>query len=414
MASPLRIGALIHFNELGFHILHTDIDVLDDPDDRMWDDRLGNETVIDRIWKNDTFDETPAVDMDWVENRTNRHPVIPHAVIGCHCSGASTGVARVIALEYVPVVSMSSTSQLSDDDDFKNFFLTVAPDDARGQVGALVALFRSLGWDRVSVICTDTHYSRDMITKSGEAWVGNHSATPEEGGNAWTRTTIAYSHTISLQGNGDFSDESVLLGLKGMRTKKPLVKSPIIVAMATPDHASRIQGLATQTHFQPDTIWNASGGWVNYAWNAPSLPLRTGNLGLTPFHSPHFLKYQAFLDRYNSYEVMVAHGAEYKLPAHTDLRALFLLSVCGRDNGTAVVDNLCNTNFTGVSGRDPLIRTAGSGQTLSMNLEVYNRLVGKLLHSIGPNAALSIPPWTMRLASQPLYGFSLYFQSWRR
>ncbi|KAI2510261.1 hypothetical protein MHU86_4139 [Fragilaria crotonensis] len=361
MTSLLRIGALIDFNEWGFHIFNATIGMLNDPSDGMWDDLLDNETFIDPIWRNDTCDETTAVELYWDAIRTNWLPDhLPHAVIGCHCSGASTGVARLAGLENVTVVSMSSTSyQLSDEDDFKTFFRTVAPDDDRGQVGALVALFRSFGWDRVSVIGTDTQYSRDMATKFGEAWVGFHKA--EKGENEWTGT-IAYSHTISLQDDGDVSDESVLRGLQGVPTDTPLVNSRVIVLIAIADHASRILDLATQTNFQPDTIWIGSDGWVGRVSieDVPELPLLPGYLGLIPFHSRESLQYQAFLERYNRYQAALGNSAVSDLPIYAAetvdailsvVRALVLLRPDERDNGTAVVNNMYNTNFTGVSGR---------------------------------------------------------------
>ena len=126
------------FEDWGFHTFNATIHMLNDPNDGMWDDLLGNDTYIETVWRNDTCDETTAVEKYWDEIRPFWKSDLPHVVIGCHCSGASAGLARVAGLENVPVIAMY---RLSDEDDFENFFRTVAPDDARGQVGALVALF---------------------------------------------------------------------------------------------------------------------------------------------------------------------------------------------------------------------------------------------------------------------------------
>jgi ABC-type branched-subunit amino acid transport system substrate-binding protein len=360
MTVSLRIGALIDF-EWGLDIFSATIAMLNDPNDGIWDDLLDNNTFIEMIWRNDACNETTAVEMYWDEIRTNWYPALPHAVIGCHCSGASAGLARAAGFENVPVVSMSSTSyQLSYEYDFKNFFRTVAPDDARGQVGALVALFRSFDWDRVSIIGTDTQYSRDMTTKFGEAWVGFHSVTTDEEESEWTGS-IAYSHTISLNSVDGVDDESVQRALEGVPTNNPLVNSRVVLLIATADHASRILELARQTNFQTDTIWIASDGWVGRGIieDTPSLPLLPGSLGLTPFHSRESLLYQAFLERYNRYQADLRQDTVKELPIYAAetidailavVRALVPLSPDERNNGTEVINNLYNINFTGVSG----------------------------------------------------------------
>ncbi len=362
MSSFLRIGALLDF-EWGPDIFNLTIDMLNDHHDGMWDDFLDNETFIDRISRNDSCIEAKAVDKYWNEVRTHWRPYaqLPHAVIGCHCSGASSVLARAAGLDNVPVVSMSATSfQLSDPDDFKNFFRTIAPDDHRGQVGALVALFRSFGWDRVSVIGTNTPYSRDMATKFEAAWVGYHSATREGGGNEWTGS-IAYSPTISLNDAEEVDDASVERALLNV-PNDPLVNSRVVLLIATASHASRILELAIEKQFQPEAIWIASDGWVGNREDFPALPKIPGSLGLTPFHDRDSLTYTTFLGRYN--EVLMSRGNRTQeltmLPMYAAetidailavVLALADLSLIERNNGTSVRSKLLHINFTGVGGR---------------------------------------------------------------
>ena len=151
----------------------------------------------------------------------------------------------------------------------------------------------------MTVIGTDTQYSRDMITKFQEAWAGADNAT-EEGSTGWTGD-IAYSYVISLDSNRAMSDESVLQALDGVPTDNHVVNSRAVLLIATADHASRILNLALETNFQPDTIWIGSDGWTGRITtdDVPSLPMIPGYMGLTPFHSRNIL-FQSFLEGYNS------------------------------------------------------------------------------------------------------------------
>ncbi|KAI2489089.1 hypothetical protein MHU86_25503 [Fragilaria crotonensis] len=361
----------------GKHIFEATIHMLNDPHDGMWDDLryglLDNETFIEAIWKNDTCREKEAFTLYWNEMRTHWPGELrPHAVIGCHCSDGSTGLARAAGLQNVPVVSMSSTSyRLSAEDDFTNFFRVIAPDDSNGLVGAMVALFRSFKWDRVSVIGTDTQYSRDMTTKFEEAWVGHHSAT-SEGETEWTGN-VAYSHLISLNSDRSVNETSVKQALKGVPTDNPSVNSRVVVLIATSDHAAAILELALQEEFQPDTIWFGSDGLVDEVKREklPSLRQKIpGYLALTPFHDEGSQEYKDFLQAYEKYRknqtvlnnetALPVYNNEIGLPVYAAetvdailsvVRALIKLRPETRGNGTEVINNLYNTSFSGLTGR---------------------------------------------------------------
>jgi hypothetical protein len=66
-------------------------------------------------------------------------------------------------LEHVPQVSMSTSSRLSIANDYPSFFRLVAPDDDRGQVGALVSVLAEILAGTVLVLNTDTPYTKDLL-----------------------------------------------------------------------------------------------------------------------------------------------------------------------------------------------------------------------------------------------------------
>jgi ABC-type branched-subunit amino acid transport system substrate-binding protein len=108
-------------------------------------------------------DETSAVRGYW-DLRTNNVPV--HGIVGARCSGASVSLARIAGLEQVTQVSPASTSsRLSNKEEFPFFSRMVAPDDSRGEVGALVSTLRWFGWQRVTILSTDTLYAKDYVSQ---------------------------------------------------------------------------------------------------------------------------------------------------------------------------------------------------------------------------------------------------------
>eukprot|EP00957_Ditylum_brightwellii_P062893 4772180-Ditylum_brightwellii.AAC.1 len=146
----------------------------------------------------------------------------------------------------------SSSAQLSDKSDFPSFYRLVGPDNARGQVGALISLLLTFGWDRVSVINTDTQYTKDLATAFGNKWTGD----------------IAYSHTVSIRPNGTVEDTSIDQALDGMPVDDPRVNSRIIVLLAHHQHAYTILQRAQQRKFQPDTVWVGTDGWTGRSFGS--------------------------------------------------------------------------------------------------------------------------------------------------
>jgi hypothetical protein len=106
--------------------------------------------------ENSDCSETLSVRRYWALRAANGN-VPPHGVIGDRCSGASISLSRITSLEGVNMLSPASTSsKLSNKENHPLFSRLVAPDNDQGEVGALIALLREFGWERVTVLATDT------------------------------------------------------------------------------------------------------------------------------------------------------------------------------------------------------------------------------------------------------------------
>lgn len=111
---------------------------------------------LDYALANSMCDETTAVREYWDIRSANQN-VPPHGVIGARCSGASISLARITGLEAVPHLSpASNAARLTSETEFPYFSRMVAPNNERGEVGALVTLMKSFGWERVTILATDT------------------------------------------------------------------------------------------------------------------------------------------------------------------------------------------------------------------------------------------------------------------
>lgn len=84
------------------------------------------------------------------------------AVVGAAYSGISMAVTNLCGLFYVPLVSYASTSRLlSNKVQFRYFFRTVPSDMLQAQV--MADLVRSMNWNYVITLASDTEYGRSGI-----------------------------------------------------------------------------------------------------------------------------------------------------------------------------------------------------------------------------------------------------------
>jgi ABC-type branched-subunit amino acid transport system substrate-binding protein len=312
--------------------------------------------------------ETTAARSYWeLRQQNNGRP--PHGIVGARCSGASISLARIAGLEGVPQVSPDATSsKLSDNDEFPYFFRLLAPDDARGEVGALMAMMRGLKWDRVTILTTDTQYAKDLTTEFRKLWEGPHNKTINKStgkviSGKWTGD-VPYSNTIRLNLDDSVDQDSVRQVLREVPTDDPKTNSRVILLVAHTEHAYPILEIANQINFQPDTIWVGPSSWVGQKpigkkefgeW----LPRYPGYLGSGPFRNEDEI-HQQFLSGLREWQASQDKPVWEELPIFAAQLVDSIVALVGafrevesnnRRNGTAIAERLRNLDFEGVSGR---------------------------------------------------------------
>ena len=348
----------------GESLFHHVVDMINDRTDGWYDHLFSDGATIMANVSNSMCDPDIAARKYWDLKTSWGSPL--HGVVGCRCSGASMSVARIAGLENVPQVSMSSSSsKLSNTENFPSFFQTVAPADHRGDAGALAAMFRSFCWDRVSVINTDTQYTNDIATDFTKVWADEQAEWGIEcpvTDEADKRTgKVAYSRTIKLNSDGTLDDESVTQALEGIPSDDPRVNSRIILLLAHSQHSfGIIKRAADIAGLHRDIVWVGSQGWANRTPKDRSwMPTVPGYLGLVP-HQNRDWAYQEFLEilqrrqRMSGQSVMdgitdwaVAMLVDSVLSMAT---AISTVPPDYRSDGRMVVSALTNVNLNGTSG----------------------------------------------------------------
>mmetsp|Transcript_21478 Transcript_21478/g.52918 ORF Transcript_21478/g.52918 Transcript_21478/m.52918 type:complete len:924 (-) Transcript_21478:2660-5431(-) len=301
-----------------------------------------NSVVVDAA-----CDETTAVRAYW-KLRTDNNNVPVHGIVGARCSGASVSLARIAGLEKVNMVSPSSTSSiLSDVEEFPYFSRLVAPDDSRGEVGALVETLKWFDWSRVSILSTDTIYAKDYVSEFRKLWEGEASGQ------------VTYSNVIRLDANGDLDMASVDTALGGVPTDDPANNSRIILLVVQNQHAWPILKRAEETNFQPDTVWVGTSSWVGRSptdsllseWVGREHP---GYLGLGPIRHPNADEY---LEDFNNWapanmrlSQMPVFAAEMIDSITALVLAIYQVPSANRRDGDRVRQQLWQSSVDGASG----------------------------------------------------------------
>lgn len=167
-------------------------------------------------------------------------------------------------------------------------------------------MFRSFGWSRVSILTTDTAYGKDQANEFRRLWLGKHT----DSSGTW-EGEVPHSHTILLNPNGTVNEASVNQALGGMPKDAPRV----ILLIAHDHHAYPILKTATESNFQPDTIWIGTEAWVDrfptgdLSW----LPEVPGYIGLSPFRNRDDV-YLDYLHRLQAWQVKRGKSKWDKLP----------------------------------------------------------------------------------------------------
>lgn len=339
----------------GVELFNFTISMLNNHSDGWHDDVFANENVtIEWEVRDAACDAGVATRAYWDLRRPDSIPVM-HGLVGCRCSDASIAVARIAGLENVAQVSPTSTSaRLSDDEEFPFFSRVVAPDDASGGVGALVAVLQSFGWSKVGIITTDTAYAKDLANEFARLWLQNDPDTNWEG-------DIAYTSTITLDKSGAVDFDSVRQTLKGIPTDNPASNSRVIILVGHHHHTYPILEFAAEMNFQPDSIWIGPDSWVGRSPLATDwVPPFPGYLGVMPYRNRDGY-YQDYLQRLQAaqraegrpvWSSLPDYAAEYMVDSIVVLaKALSLTPSNLRHNGAVVSDALRDdVTLNGVSG----------------------------------------------------------------
>jgi hypothetical protein len=112
-------------------------------------------------------------------------------------------------------------------------------------VGGLVSVMDLFGWDRVTIINTDSAYAKDLATSFQRLWTGE----------------VAYSATAKLLSNGDIDVSSVEKVLKEAPLDDPINNSKVVLLIAHSQHAFPILEIA-KGYFPAETFWVAPDAWA--------------------------------------------------------------------------------------------------------------------------------------------------------
>ena len=304
------------------------------------------DTNIRYALSNSACDPTTATTVYW-EARQDNGESKPDGIVGARCSGASVSLARISQLEEVPQVSPSSNAaQLSNSDEFPFFSRLVAPNNGQGEVGALVVMLQSLGWNSVSILATETEFSKDFAGEFRTLW----TQTSEE-------NEIRHSDTLRMTPDGNLDMEYLERALKTLPGKsEPTRSSRIILLIAHVDDALPVLRMAQDILPKDDgNVWVGPSTWTGRDLPTPATDY-PGYLGIIPYPNSNSY-YQDFVSLLQQYSRGYTFGSD--LPAFAretadSIIALFLalasLLPADRSNGRVVTERLRSLTFQGVSG----------------------------------------------------------------
>ena len=243
-----------HLMEFTLHLINNHTD--------GWHDDVLKDAILQGSMTDSACDPDVAV-RGYLEVMRTYEPT-PSAIFGCRCSGASMRVANLADVENVAMLSPESTStKLSNKDEYPTFSRIIAPDDRTGQVGALIHLLKTFGWRRISILNTDTQFTQDIALELQEAWTGKYeSGDGADDGDFIGQ--VGHTDTIKLNNTSDEVDPvSVRKVLNSFPVDDPSVNSRVIVLFAHHQHAFPILKIANSMKFQQDTVWVGTSEWIS-------------------------------------------------------------------------------------------------------------------------------------------------------
>jgi ABC-type branched-subunit amino acid transport system substrate-binding protein len=343
----------------GAELFDFTVRLINDHEDGWFDDVLEG-VYLNYTLSDEACDERVAV-RAYLDLTRSDSP--PHGIVGCRCSAPTKDVAFLASYDNLPVVSPSASTPVLSNKEFYPLFSRLLPaDDKTGEVGALVTLLRSFGWDRISIINTDNDYTTDLVTQLKGAWEGQ-----QQYGDDVFKGVIGYTGTVKLKtinGSEQIDPGSVEHVLKNVPVDNPAINSRVIVLAAHHQHAYPIIKMAQEMNIQDDTIWVGLNGWagqlppdMDLSWTPP-VP---GYIGIAPYRDYDGHVFQDFWarlqadQRHHGRPVMeVLPYWAFEKTVDSILALAMALSNVSPDentrNGTAVVHELRKLNFTGASG----------------------------------------------------------------
>lgn len=318
-------------------VFQVTIDLLNDKNDGFFDADLAALGPIEYEIRDSACDPYEALSEYWNVR------AVADGVIGARCSGASTPLAWLGGFDNIPQVSpMSTSAKLSNKSEFPYFSRVVSPDDQRGQVGALIQTMDLFGWDRVTIINTDTAYAKDLATSFLANWKGE----------------VSYLATVKLDADGSVDEESVDQVVEGAPHDDPRINSKVVLVLAHDQHAHPILKRA-RDRFPEDTFYIGTDAWIGSA--SPSddrLTREAGYLGVVPYSNKDEVHEQFVRlggDRLRPYLNAAGefqdHAADYTVDAIVAMALALAATPPGlRRDGAAVTAALRRLEFRGVTG----------------------------------------------------------------
>lgn len=263
----------------------------------------------------------------------------------------------------MPQISPSSNADSFPPEEFPFFNRAVAPNNEKGEVGALVSLLRFLGWKRVTLLLTNHETSKSFALEFGKMWNDNEGEIP-------TEITIPLNNETIQEGD-------IQTALGKIPIKNPSVNSRVVVLAAHVEHAFEILEYAHLNDFQDDTIWVGNSLWVGREPTRPyQLPELPGYLGVGLYHNRDE-HYQDFMASYKPW--LASHNKTMvdELPAFAAetvdsivaLTKAIAFTPFEMRNGESVVKTLRQLGFPGVSGP---VRFTPEGDRKDPRYAVYN------------------------------------------
>jgi len=240
----------------------------------------------------------------------------------------------------------------------------------------MVAMLRKFGWERVTILATDTQFAKDLDTEFKKAWAGQHLDDSGE----WFGDVV-HSDTIRITTQGEVDPDSVQRVLHGVPTDDPANNSRIIVLLAHNEHAYEVlEAAAAEQIVQPDTIWVGPSAWVARVppqRQESSLPSVPGYLGVSVFRNRD-AEYQSFLAELQQWQTDQGHPVLEELPTFAAetvdsivaiTKAISSMSPENQRDGTEIVQRLRQLDFNGVSGR---VQFTPEGDRKDAQFSIFN------------------------------------------